>query len=78
VQSLLGSESAGKFQIRNPKHETNLKSKFSNGQKVTVINTYFFVLVIKILKIRICFVFRYSDFGFELCFGNANIKFHKQ
>jgi hypothetical protein len=55
-----------KFEIRNPKHETNTKSEFSNVQNVTAQNDLSGVSVIWILVIRICFGFRYSDFGFTL------------
>ncbi len=53
-------------QFRNPKHETNTKSEFSNVQNVTSRKDLSAVSVIWILEIRICFGFRYSDFGFTL------------
>jgi len=55
-----------KFEIRSTKHETNLKSEFSNVQNVNTRKDLFCVSVIWILVIRICFGFRYSDFGFKL------------
>jgi hypothetical protein len=55
-----------KFEIRSTKHKTNPKSSFSNVQNGTTYKYSFFVLVIRILKIRVCFAFRYSDFGFQL------------
>jgi hypothetical protein len=61
-----------KFEIRNPKHETNTKSEFSNVQNVTTQEELSGVLVIWILVIRICFGFRYSDFGFKLSLWLAN------
>ena len=57
-----------KFEIRNPKHETNLKSEFSNVQNVNIQRELSSVSVIWILVIRICFGFRYSDFGFTPTF----------
>jgi len=59
-----------KFEIRNPKHETNIKSEFSNVQNVTSQEDMSVVSVIWILVIRICFGFRYSDFVFvvNMCF----------
>ena len=51
--------------IQQGEHETNPKSKFSNVQNVTGYKYLFFVLVMRVLEIRICFGFRYSDFGFE-------------
>jgi hypothetical protein len=55
-----------KIEIRNTKHETNTKSEFSNVQNVTSRKELSGVSVIWILVIRICFGFRYSDFGFKL------------
>jgi len=59
-----------KFEIRNTKHETNTKSEFSNVQNVTTRKVLSGVSDIWILVIRICFGFRYSDFGFtlDMCF----------
>jgi len=55
-----------KFEIRNPKHETNTKSEFSNVQNVTSPEELSGVSVIWILVIRVCFEFRYLDFGFTI------------
>ena len=54
-----------KFEYRNPKSETNPKSKYSNDQNdgYTDIRDRY-VSVIWILVIRNCFDFRASDFGF--------------
>jgi len=52
------------FEILNPKHETNSKSEFSNVQNFENDNNESYVLVICIWKIRNCFGFRNSDFGF--------------
>ena len=54
----------GKHEIRNSKHETNSKYECSNVQSGTTIKDFSDVSVIWILVIRICFGFRYSDFGF--------------
>ncbi len=55
-----------KFEIRNPKHETNTKFEFPNVQNATTRKDFSVVSVISILVIRICFGFRYSDFEFTL------------
>jgi hypothetical protein len=56
-----------KFEILNPKHETNTKSEFSNVQNVTSRKVLSGVSVIWISVIRICFGFTISravcDFG---------------
>ncbi len=70
-----------KFEILNPKHETNTKSEFSNVQNVTIQSDLSSVSVIWILVIRICFGFRYSDFVFTpskcLC-GKQNERYRWQ
>ncbi len=66
-----------KFEIRNPKHETNTKSEFSNVQNITIQRDLSSVSVIWILVIRICFGFRYSDFGFTIAMclcGESSIR----
>jgi hypothetical protein len=55
-----------KYEIRSTKHETNLKSKFSNVQNVNTEEDLSPVSIIWILVIRICLRFRYSDFEFCL------------
>jgi hypothetical protein len=55
-----------KYEIRSTKHETNIKSEFSNVQNLNTEEELSFVSIIRILVIRICLGFRYSDFGFHI------------
>jgi len=60
----------GKFEIRNPKSETNSKFKCSNVQNNSRRLHYHRhnpVWIIRIFAIRICFEFCYSNFGFFNC-----------
>jgi hypothetical protein len=65
------SEIRNKFEIQNLKIQ-NKKIKNKNIIKETLrqLAVVFFVLVIGILNIRICFEFRISDFGFKMLHTN--------
>jgi len=56
-----------KSEARNPKSETKLNDRNSNGPNIGISARIFIVFVIRAFDILICFEIRYSDFEFCPC-----------